>query len=831
MEILLTGNTCFVTPAWVEMAFPEDHVLITCARGQPHPPRIRTITLDSKERIGQLVDSYEFDRIVYFSEYLTPHSEQEGELDRLRRVLQANRERPSQLLYLAGPEAVLTPFIGKSVLAKAAEALCRHYAETSRVQIKVLHLPYLYGTDCTGAPVGIAQLLTRPKSGELHFEEQALAPVAALCMEDLSELVLRVFDNWTPEWENLTAPVVFHWNYEQLGEAWKALCPGLTVTYGSDLVREYPPDDGQLRRAYGWFPRYDLLDDLPRFFRQEKQPRRKKWPERLSGFAARHRLLVPVLELLGAWGVSELLVRMTSTQAQFRVVDFRLAFIVLIADVYGLNAGVAAAFLASLSLAAGYWAEGASPLLLFYEPSNWLAFLVYFVVGAVCGYVQLRRGPPLCRGGAETAGRAAAVRAAAVSGYIGGQALVPEADPGPERQLRQGVCRDQSTGRGPGAGAAPEDRGGAGRCARKSQRGGLPRGRPAASGPAGRLQRGLCRPLPAIVGRHGPWPGAAWHRAGRAVGEPGTDARPAHVRRGRAGKRGAAGADPAARCGRGAAVALLPEHVPHPLRAGRNGHGAGRNEARSKAGGAGMRRNGLHTDLVEKLRVDDELHRSIRVEDRAGTAATVPLEEALILDTAEQRRKLILSVLTEDPVQYYDLLQQARMNDDSEVVHYAATAMAQISKQADLALQQDARRFADDPNDREVLAAYANALERSLKLGLAQGRAAELQRRQLERLLKLQLADSPREEGYSLGCRLAEVQLQLQEYKAAEQTLEELVRRWPVRETPWLLRLRSAAARKSGAEVRSILQEVERTQVYLSAAGRQELAFWKGGAA
>ena len=51
MEILLTGNTCFVTPAWVEMAFPEDHVLITCARGQPHPPRIRTITLDSKERI------------------------------------------------------------------------------------------------------------------------------------------------------------------------------------------------------------------------------------------------------------------------------------------------------------------------------------------------------------------------------------------------------------------------------------------------------------------------------------------------------------------------------------------------------------------------------------------------------------------------------------------------------------------------------------------------------------------------------------------------------------------------------------------------------------
>ena len=384
MEILLTGNTCFVTKAWVEMAFPEDHVLITCGRGQPHPPKLRAITLDNKERIGQLVDSYEFDRIVYFSEYLTPHSEQEGELDRLRRVLQANRDRESQLLYLAGPEAVLTPAIGKTVVAQAAEALCRHYAETSKVQIKVLHLPYLYGCDGTGAPAGIAGLLTRMRDGELHFDEQALAPVFALCMEDLSELVLRVFDNWTPEWESFTAPVVFALNYEQLGEAWKALHPGLKMTYGTDLIRTYPPDDGVLRCRYGWFPRYSLEEDLPRLFRTETHARHSRtWSQRLGGLRERHRHLLEAAEIVASFGFTELLVQLTGSQAQFRVVDFRLAFIVLAANVYGLNAGVAAALLASASLAVGYWEQGASPLLLFYEPSNWLAFLVYFVVGAV----------------------------------------------------------------------------------------------------------------------------------------------------------------------------------------------------------------------------------------------------------------------------------------------------------------------------------------------------------------------------------------------------------------------------------------------------------------
>lgn len=193
---------------------------------------------------------------------------------------------------------------------------------------------------------------------------------------------------------------------------------------------------------------------------------------------------------------------------------------------------------------------------------------------------------------------------------------------------------------------------------------------------------------------------------------------------------------------------------------------------------------------MEPFRVDDELHRSIRVENREDAASTVPLEEALLLDSAEQRRKLILSVLMDDPVQYYDLLEQARLNDDSEVVHYAATAMAQISKQAD---------------------------------------AAQLQRQQLERLLKMQLADQPKEEQYGLGCRLAKVQLELAEYAAAEQTLAELTARWPVRETPWLLRLRSAAARKDGAELARWLAEMERAQVYLSAAGRREVDFWKGG--
>ena len=41
-------------------------------------------------------------------------------------------------------------------------------------------------------------------------------------------------------------------------------------------------------------------------------------------------------------------------------------------------------------MALSYASKGASFAPLFYDTSNWLAFVVYFVAGAVCGYVQLR---------------------------------------------------------------------------------------------------------------------------------------------------------------------------------------------------------------------------------------------------------------------------------------------------------------------------------------------------------------------------------------------------------------------------------------------------------
>lgn len=227
---------------------------------------------------------------------------------------------------------------------------------------------------------------------------------------------------------------------------------------------------------------------------------------------------------------------------------------------------------------------------------------------------------------------------------------------------------------------------------------------------------------------------------------------------------------------------------------------------------------------IEKLRINEELHRNILVESRENDYAAVPLEEALLVNDAAEKRKLILSILTENPVPYYELLQQARMNEDSEVVHYAATAMAKISKEADLELQRQEAAYAAAPDDEKTLEEYSNFLEKYIRSGMVQGRAAKMQQRQLVQLLKKRLAGGI---NLSIGCRLAEAQMAIGEADEAENTLQTLIERWPQREGPWLLRLRSAADREDGKAVQKVLQQIEENHVYLSTTGREVIRFWK----
>lgn len=233
----------------------------------------------------------------------------------------------------------------------------------------------------------------------------------------------------------------------------------------------------------------------------------------------------------------------------------------------------------------------------------------------------------------------------------------------------------------------------------------------------------------------------------------------------------------------------------------------------------------LKDATLESLRINDELHRSILVHDRETDAGVIPLEEALIVNDPADRRRLMLSMLTEEPDAYLAQLQAAKLNDDVEVAHYAATAVAQISKESDLKLQQLEHAFKTDPSAHN-LNEYCDFLVEYLDSGLAEGRVAQIQRQQYARLLARRCE---REDSVELRIRYAAALADIDQIDEAQAVTDQLVLDVPEEQEVWMLCLRLAVMRSDGDEVQRVIDAIDKQHVYLSAANREELAFWRNG--
>ena len=395
MEVLVVGNTSYVDDDFCAKAFPGDHVQVVAASdaqrdGSPAPS-------SWNELLQHLDQAYEFDRVVYLSTYLTPHTETFGDIELLRSVFRACMDRQIQLLFVTGPAGAdgdvdAAGQTGKGIIARAANDLCRYYAACDGIQAKILRVPYLYTASPALDDPFLVPLFQSCSHGSLVLKNSADSPLQALCAEELAVLVRRIFDSWDPSFEELGVADSFTHTLGDLGEALMRLFPGLEVTYGDGTETPVAPSDA-VRMRYGWFQRYDVLTDLSTIHARWEQSRAgKRHPLRHAIDRMReHTLPVICAETALAWVLFETLERVFSQSAQLNVLDYRLLYVVLIGTLYGLDFGLVAALLASIGLAASYFTQyGYTFQGLFYEPSNWLPFIAYFVVGAVCGYVQLR---------------------------------------------------------------------------------------------------------------------------------------------------------------------------------------------------------------------------------------------------------------------------------------------------------------------------------------------------------------------------------------------------------------------------------------------------------
>ena len=237
-----------------------------------------------------------------------------------------------------------------------------------------------------------------------------------------------------------------------------------------------------------------------------------------------------------------------------------------------------------------------------------------------------------------------------------------------------------------------------------------------------------------------------------------------------------------------------------------------------------LKKDGVRSVGVEKMKLDNEIYKSIRVEDRKNTDAIVPMEEALLINSAHERRELIMDVLNDNPGEYIEFLQKAGDNDDTEVVHYAVTAMVEISKENDYALQKFEQEYAQDSENYELLERYCDFLWNCLEQNLMRGQIETINRNLFDELISKKISKKPLLSDYTKKVKNA---LKLKNYTVAASSIEKMDSLWHKSEDVILLKLEYYASVGSGDKIKELLDTIEKEHIYLSAKGKEEIAFWK----
>ena len=144
----------------------------------------------------------------------------------------------------------------------------------------------------------------------------------------------------------------------------------------------------------------------------------------------------------------------------------------------------------------------------------------------------------------------------------------------------------------------------------------------------------------------------------------------------------------------------------------------------------------------------------------------IPVSDALALDNEGTRRDVLMQVIMQEENQpeqsaertrrYADVLTQAKSSGDTEVVHYAATAITHMQDTIEAKMHACDNKLAKDPDNDETLAAYADLIERGLQSEVWSGQMQAIQQTHLRQILAKRYALFHREED---GLRLVQAMM------------------------------------------------------------------------
>ncbi len=237
-------------------------------------------------------------------------------------------------------------------------------------------------------------------------------------------------------------------------------------------------------------------------------------------------------------------------------------------------------------------------------------------------------------------------------------------------------------------------------------------------------------------------------------------------------------------------------------------------------------KSGTREMTVEELHLDGEDPRLRKLAPEDGEKAVIPLEEAMSVNDAKTRRALMLEILHRNPEQYAELLHNACMDEDIEVSHYASTAVMELQRGYEHALQKSEREFGENPDSPEIRDRYIKNLYSYISSGLIDKNVLFVYRSRYADVLSKKINDRP--EDMDAVLRAADNYIELEKYTDAAELADLAVRKWSSREEPWLEKIKVCERTNDGEGIKRVIAQIKKRNVYLTNRGRSAIAFWDG---
>ncbi len=234
-------------------------------------------------------------------------------------------------------------------------------------------------------------------------------------------------------------------------------------------------------------------------------------------------------------------------------------------------------------------------------------------------------------------------------------------------------------------------------------------------------------------------------------------------------------------------------------------------------------RDGTRNNELEMMR-SNLLDQSQLPRQEAESENIVPLEDALLMNDPSVRRSVMMDVLMTDVKKYIPVINQARMNDDVEVVHYATTAMIELSKEYELKLQEYSSEYAMNPGREGLLDEYIAFLAQYISSGMVQGQLLEIQRNTYHQLLVSKLTLTPNIDDYE---KLVRSLLDSKLFIRADVALSTMEENWPLDERNWLLRFRYFYETGASTKLKEMINNTAQSDRFYSKEVRDIVELWE----